>query len=123
MGVIENLATIIIVFSLIKIVMLLINPQSWMNFAKNIYKNPTMTSWISFILAAVVLYYLVNAGITIVQIFAVLLFLALFMVGGMAKHGTKLIKEFKMKTMWKDYWLYTLLWALLLIWGIKELFF
>ena len=49
--------------------------------------------------------------------------MSLFIAGGMAKHAGKLVKQFKLKNMWKEYWLYTLLWIVLLVWAIKELFF
>ena len=124
---VEIIALILIVFSAIKIIVLLISPISWMNFAKGIYKNPKLMQFIAFILAAVVLYYLVDAGITIVQIFAVTAFVAFLVLMGLATEFDHFIKKsqamIKKGTLWKQYWLYSLIWVALLIWGIKELFF
>ena len=106
---------------------LLVNPQSWMNFSKKIYSNSSAIRFVAFILGTVVLYYLVQSGMTIVQILAVTAFVALLISFGLAKEGSALIKKFepiiKKGNLWKEYWLYTLIWVVLLIWGVKELFF
>ena len=51
--------------------------------------------------------------------------MALLMVG-MAPHVEDLIKKYegqiKRGNIWKENWLYTLLWLVLLAWGVKELF-
>ncbi len=123
---IEIIALIIIVFSAIKILVLLVKPQAWMNFAKKIWANSGVTSVIALILAAIVLYYLIQGGMTIVQILAVTAFVALLMAVGLVRHVKGLISEYekdiKAKTMWKKYWLYTLIWVALLAWGAYVLF-
>jgi len=123
---IEIIASIIIIFSAIKIVVILVKPGAWMNFVKKIWSNPMITSVVSFILAAIVLYYLVwIEGITIVQIFAVTAFIVLLMAVGIGMYanevismGTKMLK----KGIMKKAWFYTLIWVALMIWGAKELF-
>ncbi len=120
---IENIALIIIAISVIKLIVLTIDPKKWMNFAKSIYANPVRLKLIGTILAAVILYYLINAGITIIEIFAVMAFFASLIMIGFSNMGSELVKKFKIKNMWKEYGYYTLLWVILLIWGIKELFF
>lgn len=122
MGTIEIMATIIIAFAVVKLLVLLVNPKGWMNFARSIYSNAMLTKIIMLILAAISLYYLIGAGITIVEIFAVMLFL-IFLIGvGVAPHMKPLMKNINVKNLWKENWLYTTIWILLLIWGIKELF-
>jgi hypothetical protein len=122
MGTLEIMATIIIVFGVIKLLALLFNPKGWMNFAKRIYSNVMLTKIIFLVLAAVSLYYLVGAGVTIIEIFAVMLFFAFLAGIGIAPHAKTIMKNIKLKTLWSEHWLYTIVWILLLLWGIKELF-
>jgi len=124
---VETIALIIIVITAIKILVLLVKPMAWMNFAKKIYlTNPTLTQIISLVLAAVVLYYLLQE-ITIIQILAVMAFISLLLVMGLAPIMGNLIKKYegiiKRGNIWKDSWLYTLIWIALMAWGVKELFF
>jgi len=81
---------------------------------------------ISLILAAASLYYLIQGGITIIQIFAVLLFLTFLMASGIAIYKKEVIKLadklMKDKKIIKKSWLYILIWIALIIWGAKTLF-
>jgi len=125
---VEIIALVMIIFSAIKILVLLVNPKSWMNFVKGFYKNPGLVKVFGFILAIIVFYYLYYiSGITIVQILAVTAFIALFVLIGIAGETEELIKKYqgmiKKGKLWKRYWFYTLLWIILLVWGVKELFF
>lgn len=124
---VEIIALVVILASAIKMVMLLVNPKAWINFAKSLYKKPNFAKVVAFILAAVVLYYLLDAGITIIQILAVTAFLALLLIFGLANEIPYILKRYetavKKGKMWKDHWFYALVWIALLIWGIKELFF
>jgi|TARA_B100000315_G_C14577583_1_gene588697 uncharacterized YccA/Bax inhibitor family protein len=123
---VEIIALIVIIASAIKMLMLLVNPKGWMNFAKKIYAKPELVSIVALILAAIVLYYLVGAGITIIQILAITAFVALLVLIGIAKDVPALMKKYegmvKKGNLWKEYWLYALIWIVLLIWGAKELF-
>jgi len=123
---IETIALIVIIVSLIKMLTILVKPQSWMNFAKGIYSKPQLTSLIALILAGVVLYYLVQSGMTIIQILAVTAFVALLVMVGLASEVGPLMKKYetmvKKGKLWKEYWLYALIWVLLLVWGAWELF-
>ncbi len=122
---IEIFALILIVLGLVKILVLAINPESWMNFARWIWSKPRLTQVISLILAGTVFYYLLM-DLTIVQILAVMLFLALLMVVGLADEVEYFLTKYngmiKKGKLWKHYWLYTLIWLVLLLWGLKELF-
>jgi magnesium-transporting ATPase (P-type) len=73
-----------------------------------------------------VLYYLNAAGITIVQILAVAVFVSLLLVIGLASEVDDLLKKYQARikrgTLWRDFWFYTLIWIVLLVWGAKELF-
>ena len=124
---IEIIALILIIVGVIKIIVLLYNPKALMNFAKNVYSKPNLTSLIALILAAVVLYYLIQSGMTIVQVLAVAAFVVLLIMVGLAKEVGPLMKKYetiiKKGNLWKEYWLYILAWIFLMAWGIKELFF
>ncbi len=124
---VETIALIIIVVAAIKIFVLLMKPMAWMNFAKKIYlTNPKLTQVIYLVLAAIVLYYLLQE-MTIVQILAVAAFMSLLIGVGLMPIMGDLFKKYegiiKRGNMWKDSWLYTLIWIILLAWGVKELFF
>jgi len=123
---VQNIALILIIFAIIKILVLLVKPQAWMNFAKWIYSKPQIDRWVGLILAGIVFYYLYGAGITIIEILAVTAFVALLLMIALAGEVDSLIKKYqvmiKRGNLWKNYWLYTLLWIVLLIWGLNEIF-
>ena len=125
-GSLEVLASILIFFSIIKLIVILVSPNAWMRFAKKVYVKPQVTSTISFILALVVLYFLLSAGVTIVHILAVSLFIVLVMVVGMAKYADALIDwaiARDLNNILKEQWFYTLVWLSLIAWGIQAIFF
>lgn len=122
----EILASILIIFSLIKIIIVSISPQSWFNFAKKLYSKPQITSLIALILAAIVLYVLIKSGITIVEILSVTVFIMLILMVGLAHFGSDLVEWISgkdIKTYIKNQFLYIIIWLALLIWGIKEIYF
>ncbi|MBU2616243.1 MAG: hypothetical protein KKC19_04015 [Nanoarchaeota archaeon] len=122
---IEWLALVLIVLATIKILVILVNPKSWISFAKGIYKKPAVTSLVAFVLGAIVLYYLIQSGLTIVQILAVVVFVALLFALGLAPEASYLVKKYegmiKKGKLWKEYWFYTLIWIVLLAWGLYEI--
>ena len=124
---IEIIALIVIIFAAIKIVILLVKPQAWMDLVQKFSKKTVWAQAISFVLAAVVFWYLLGAGITVVEILAVTAFEAMLMMFGLAPNMGTLITRYKAQiskgTLWKKNWLYTLIWIVLLAWGCKELFF
>jgi hypothetical protein len=124
---VETIALVLIIFSAIKITVLLVSPKSWMNFSKGVYAKPGVTSFAAFVLAAIVLYYLLQAGFGIIDILAVTAFVALLIMIGLAKEVKPLLKKYdamvRKGNLWKEYWFYTLIWVALLVWGVKELFF
>lgn len=124
-GTLEILALILIAVTVIKLVILSINPQLWYSFIGGIYSKPPIASLVAFILAMVVLYFLLVSGVTIVEILAVCLFIALLIAVGLSKYMDKLIpwvKEKNIVFILKEVWLYTLVWLLLLAWGVGEIF-
>jgi len=121
----EILALILIAITAIKLVIFIINPQVWYSFVRGLYSKPPLASLIAFILAMTVLYFLLVSGVTIVEILAVSLFVLLLIATGLAKYADKLIfwtKEQGIVFVLKEVWLYTLVWLLLLAWGVGEIF-
>lgn len=124
MGTMETLAAILILISLVKLVFVFIDLQSWLGFTRRIYANPTRTSLVSLLLAGVVLFLLIRSGLTIVDILAVCLFFVLLVAAGFAPHYSKILAIFRdedMKRILKDQWLYIALWLILLGWGLVEI--
>jgi hypothetical protein len=113
MNSVEIIALIVILAALLKILILLIKPKAWMDFTKNFLGKPVLSRVVSLILAAVVLYYLIQEGITIIQIFAVTAFVAALIMFGLAPHFNLLIKKYGAQIqkgkLWKENWLYTLI--------------
>lgn len=123
---IEILALILIVISSIKIITISINPTAWLNkIVKNVYVGKR-TTIIFLILALIVLYFLLQE-LTIVQILAVMLFTAFIFAIGFSIHSKELIKLadqiYRKKNIIKSNWLPLIIWIILLVWGLKELFF
>jgi hypothetical protein len=120
----EILALILIVATAIKLVIFIINPKWWYGFIEGVYSKPPLTSLIAFVLAMIVLYLLLVSGITIIEILAVCLFVALLIAVGLSKYADKLIPWVKGQDIvfvLKEMWLYTLVWLLLLVWGVGEI--
>ena len=124
---IEIIALVMIIFAVIKMLVLLVNPKSWMGFAKIFLGNKILGHVIGIILGAVVLYYLIQAGFTIIDILAVTAFVGCLMIIAFAENINPFIKKYealsKRGRLWKEYWFYTLIWIVLLIWAIIVLFF
>lgn len=122
---IEIIALIVILVAAIKIIVLLINPKSWMGVVRKVWTNPMITSVISLILAAVVLYYLLQE-ITIIQVFAAMALVGLLAALGIAAYSNEIValgeKMLKDKAVIKKAWLALLIWIILIIWALKELF-
>jgi Ca2+/Na+ antiporter len=126
LGVVEIFALIVAVIAIIKILVLISKPKSWLDMVKPFYNNSVLTMIVALILAAVVLYYLVNNGVGIVQIFAVMLFVALLAcmtmslyMKDMLKMAEKLVKD---KQFLKKAWLPILIWLALSIWALVKIF-
>jgi hypothetical protein len=123
---VEIIALILIIAATIKMIVLLVSPNSWMNFSKFVLGGGFLTRVVGLILAAIVLYYLLTE-LTIIQILAAAVFIALLLVIGLASNMGVLVKKYeaqiRKRTLWKEHWLYTLIWIVLLVWGVIELFF
>lgn len=121
---IEVLAAALIVFAVVKLAVVLVNFRAWIALAKKLYARPMLTSVVSYVLAGLALYVLLNAGLTIVQILAVASFVVLLLVPGIAPYASVMLSWFENKDLgqiMKEQWLYTAVWVVLLGWGVYEL--
>lgn len=120
-GILENLALILIVLALVKMLIILINAKLWMSFVQKMYSNVLLLQLIFLILAAVVLYYLLAAGIGIVPIMAVSLFVSLLIGVGIAPYAKGMFKLLKLREIWSSQWFYVVLWLVLIVWALLEI--
>lgn len=121
---IEILAGLLIVLAGIKLVVILVDARIWLRFVKRVYAMPAITSWSALLLAALVLYLLLQSGLTIVQVLAVTVFVALLLVVGVAPYAERLFEWLETQSlpdMLRRQWLYVIVWVLLLAWGAVEL--
>jgi hypothetical protein len=121
---IEVLAAVLIVLSVVKLVVISVNGPAWLALAKALYSRPLVTSAVSYVLAGLVLYFLLQSGLTIVQILAVCLFVVLLLVPGFAPCASEVLRWFEgedLRQILKDQWLYVVVWLVLLGWGIYAL--
>ena len=123
---VEWIALILMVIVAIKLIVILVSPKAWFNsVAKPLWKNAGLMTLVSLVLAAVVLYYLL-VELTIVQILAVMAFLALLAAVGVGTYKKEVLaladKLLKDKTIIRKSWLYILIWAVLILWGAGVLF-
>ena len=123
-SVIEILASILIILASIKLLVIAVNVRAWVSFAKRFYAHSHLTSLISVALAGLVLYLLLQSGLTIVQILAVNLFVVLLIVAGVAPYSSRIIAWFETEDLMhviKRQWLHIVIWLLLLGWGVYEI--
>ncbi|MFK7794762.1 MAG: hypothetical protein AB8B89_05385 [Gammaproteobacteria bacterium] len=121
---IELLAAVLIVIAAVKVIVMIINPQLWLKLVGKIYTVPAIVTIVGFVLSLLVLYFIVNSGISIVEILAVCLFIALLMMMGLANYADELISWFKAQEFFeviKKLWLYSAIWIFLIVWGAYAL--
>lgn len=114
-----------IIAAVVKMVILLVNPKAYVNFAKGFMSKTVLVQLVGLILAIIVLYFLL-AELTIVHILAVVAFTGLLILVGLAPNFETLIRkyedEIKKGSLWKQYWLYSIIWIILIIWAAVVLF-
>ncbi|MEW6063512.1 MAG: hypothetical protein AB1571_04050 [Nanoarchaeota archaeon] len=122
---IEITALIISLLALIKIIVILIRPRSWLGVVHLIYAKPNVTMISALVLALIVLSYLLQE-LTIVQVFASMLFLALLTIFSVAIYYTEIKtladKLYKDKNLLRKSWLPILVWLILIFWTFFEIF-
>src|SRR3989338_5509144 len=92
---IEVIATIFALFALLKLIVVVINKNSWhKNVANPIFKNSSISIIIFVILGIIVFYYLLQE-LSVIQIFAVVAFTSLLIGIGFLQHAKELIPVLK----------------------------
>ena len=119
----EILATILIIFVIVSIIIFLINPKGNKKLSKKICSNSQIIKLLAFVLALMVLYLLIDSGLTVVDILAIALFFGLVIILGIADYMGEFNKKVKIKELLRNEILYILIWLFLIIWGIKVIFF
>ncbi len=122
---IEIMALIVAVLGALKILLILINPKSLLPVTKKVYGKPVATTIVALIAAGVVLSYLL-VELTIVQIFAAMLFTMALMVVGAAAFGKEIIdwaqNIMQNRSFLKRSWLCLIIWIALIVWVLLEIF-
>jgi len=125
MTIIEWMAAIIAIIVLIKILVILISPKSWMSVVKFFYGNSMMTMIVSAILAIGSFWYLMKE-LTIIQIFAVLFLMSMLMLVSLSVYSKDMIplarKILQNRKFLNRGWLAIIIWLVLTLWALKELF-
>ena len=123
---IEVFAALLILLAVVKLIVLSVNAPAWLTAVRALYERPVLAASVSYVLAGLVLYGLLESGLTIVQILAVCLFVVLLIVPGFAPYMGEVLRGLEGKTIWqmlREQWLYTVVWMLLLGWGACALLF
>ena len=121
---IEIIAALFAILGLIKLVVILISRKSWWPITKGVYGNPHVSGIVFLVLAAIVLFYLLQE-LTIVQIIATAVFVSLLMGVGFMSYSKETLALAK-KVIDKGFsgwmWLYIIIWLILLLWVFYEIF-
>ena len=73
----EIIAGVLIILTMLKVIILYTKPAIWLGSVKKLYTHLRQSSPIALLLAAIVLFFLINAGVRIVDILVVTLFIGL----------------------------------------------
>ena len=122
---VEWTALIFIIFVLLKIIIITINKNLWINkVTKKVLKKPHGYGFIMLILSLISLWFLLQE-LTIVQIIAASTFITLLMGFGILQYTeelqTLITKVQKDKHIIKKSWIYIVIWLIILLWGLKEI--
>jgi len=122
----EILALILIVLLIVKISFLLVKPKAWLSVVKVIYAKPIVTVIVEAILAYIALTSLISLGMTYTEFFAVALLVTLLMGMSFAVYSKEMIelgkKMLKDKKFWKKAWFPVLIWVILAVLALNEMY-
>jgi len=122
---IEWIAAIFVIIGLIKLIYIAINKQKWFDMVSPLYTNSRRTGWIFLILALLVLYYLLQT-LSIVSIMAVMAFTSLLIGFSFMQYSKDFLpfaKKIYTKKFPRGIIIYIIIWLILSIWALKEIFF
>ena len=117
-------ALIISLLALIKILVILVKPRAWYNLVKKVWSAPNIVMIICLILAAIVFYYLIQE-LSIVQIMAAVLFIALLYAMTFAIYSKEVVvlarKMLNDRKFMRKAWLPIIIWVILVLWTLKTI--
>ncbi|MFH1585646.1 MAG: hypothetical protein ABIB79_02680 [archaeon] len=123
---VEIIAIIFAIGIIVKVLFVFQKKKSYIEWVKKMYKNPTLLVVIELAVAALVFYYL-QMQMTIIQIFACLILGALLTGMTFAVYAKQLapnmLSILKKRDAMKKAWLPILIWLVLAVWALKEVFF
>ncbi len=123
---IEIMALIVVLLGLVKLFVIFLNPQKWALVARAVYSRPKFTAAFSVALIVISLYLLL-AELTIVQIFASMLFFMALMFMGFSAYSKEMLafseKILKDKNSLRRLWLSVVVWLALSVWVLYEILF
>jgi len=109
---------------LVKILTIIIKPKAWLNLTEKIWKAPNIVMFVCLVLAAFVFYNLIQE-LTMVEIFAVILFVALLGGVSIASYHKEFMgvasKMLKDRKSLRKAWISLVVWLFLALWALKEL--
>ncbi len=125
---VEIIALIFIILSIIKLVVIFINPNTWYStknpLARLVWGNLSATIF-SFLLGGVVLFYLLHE-INIVQVFVAIVFTFLLAILTVAPNIEKIMKatgnQLKKENFFAKHWVAVFVWVSIMAWVAYEIF-
>lgn len=121
---IELIALVFSIFGLIKLIAIIINKEIWyQGVAKPVYNNNNISTVILTIIGVVVFYFIIQE-FTITQVLAIMAFSSLLIGIGFLQYSKEVISLInniyrkKMSLMLK---IYTLIWLIIILWGLYEI--
>jgi len=123
---VEIIALIFVILASVKILVILVKPKAWLDsVVKKVWVNPLITEVVSLVLAGIVLYYLLDSGIDIIEIFAVIAFVGLIAAVGVAAYAKEFVGlagKLAKQGIVRKAWLQLIIWIALIIWALYALF-
>ena len=124
MSALEILALLVIILGAIKILVISSNSKSWLKVVKAVYGNPHVTMFVAIIMGVVSLWILLQE-LTIVQIFACMLFFMSLMVMGFSLFSKEMVglaeKILAKNNVLRRSWAMMLVWVVLVVWVLWEI--
>lgn len=120
-----TLTVILIALVVVKLAVILVKPQAWLQLARGLYQHPARVRYGALTLAGLVLWLLRLSGLDIVQIMAVSLFVSLLLMVGFAPFAPRLLEWAEsqdFRQLLREQALYTAVWLVLLAWAAVSLF-
>ena len=123
----ETLVLILIAITVVKLVVISVKPEAWLNLTKGIYSNNNKISQITLLaLSYIMLDILVASGLSYVQILATAFFIVMFIGFGFASFNVDFMpmvtKIYRKGNILRKAWLYTLIWIVLMFLALNEIY-